>query len=90
MRVRGRVGGRVRGKGREGEREGKEGGRKRRSKRREEHISNAAIHMSAAPTISCMSIGGVESVSYWKSSSQHGRSSCMRVETVPSLSAPGY
>ena len=80
-------GGRVRGKG---GREGKEGGRKRRSKRREEHISNPAIHMSAAPTISCMSIGGVESVSYWKSSSQHGRSSCMRVETVPSLSGPGY
>ena len=80
-------GGRVRGKG---GREGKEGGRKRRSKRREEYVSNTAIHMSAAPTISCMSIGGVESVSYWKSSSQHGRSSCMRVETVPSLSAPGY
>ena len=76
------MGGR-RGRGGREEREGRE----RKSKKK---FQNTAIHVPAAPTISCMSIGGVESVSYWKPSSQHGRSSCMGVETVPSLSAPGY
>ena len=96
--MRGREGGREgekegeregeRERGKEGERErGKEGGREGGRKGGTD-FKALATRVSATLTISCVSIGGVEAVSYWKSSSQHGSSGCRRVETVPSWTLP--
>ena len=69
----------------EGEREG---GRRVRGREGERKVGTnfkaLATRVSATLTISCVSIGGVEAVSYWKSSGQHGSSGCRRVETVQS------